>query len=192
MSSCVFAKKCSHHGTTKKTAGGLGGGAAPPPPTFANRTLASLVWKGYSYALKQACLSFHFTSFPFLPSLLPGFLAFLLPCFLACLLPSFLPACLPSSLFRVMCQGFARCILVRACQHTSCMSNGSNTALSFSAARRTLGRFVQKSEGEDVYPWVYKTTSPRMLQSTIAVQELHCLRFTPGRVGGDSKMKLCV
>ena len=99
---------------------------------------------------------------------------------------------LQNSLFRVMCQGFARCILVRACQHTSCMSNGSNTALSFSAARRTLGRFVQKSEGEDVYPWVYKTTSPRMLQSTIAVQELHCLRFTPGRVGGDSKMKLCV
>ena len=33
--------------------GGLGGGAQPPP--FANTTLASLVWKGYLYALKHAC-----------------------------------------------------------------------------------------------------------------------------------------
>ena len=41
-------------GLRKQRGGGGGGGGRSPPP-FANTTLASLVWKGYSYALKQAC-----------------------------------------------------------------------------------------------------------------------------------------
>ena len=36
----------------RKQRGGWGGRSPPP---FANTTFASLVWKGYSYALKQAC-----------------------------------------------------------------------------------------------------------------------------------------